>query len=407
VITIGLVLTLAAWLTVTSSSFVSSQSLLNESSKRLRSLEEAYAALSFDAQLMNAEFLERTAALQSRLDRHEATIVELTTANASLEDAIESRQRQLSDIAQERDAARALADEIQQAVAGVEDLLDAMAEERDRLRAQLQTAEAQLVTVSDQRDAGRRVQLGLRWRLARVEDELERLRRHRDSAQLWLKDWVLGSVEALEEVFDETGVDIEELVARAANRPLGQGGPLQVTAPDEFVSDALAADDPISGDIQRLALLQRIARTMPLASPLDQFHVTSDYGKRRDPFTKTWAYHSGLDLGAPRNAQVLATAPGEVVVAGPSGQYGNMVELDHGMGIVSRYAHLKSVDVEVGEVVQFRQSLGVIGSTGRSTSRHLHYEIRIDDRAFDPAKFLDAGRLVAGIFDASGRAETE
>jgi murein DD-endopeptidase MepM/ murein hydrolase activator NlpD len=251
------------------------------------------------------------------------------------------------------------------------------------------------------------VQLGLRWRLARVEDELERLRRHRDSAQLWLKDWVLGSVEALEEVFDETGVDIEELVARAANRPLGQGGPLQVTAPDEFVSDALAADDPISGDIQRLALLQRIARTMPLAPPLDRFHVTSHYGKRRDPFTKTWAYHGGLDLGAPRNAEIRATAPGQVVVAGPSGPYGNLVEIDHGMGIVSRYAHLKSVAVEVGQAVAFRQTIGVIGSTGRSTSRHLHYEIWIDDRAFDPAKFLDAGRLVAGIFDASGRAETE
>jgi hypothetical protein len=405
VIAAGLVLVLAAWLTVTSSSFATSQGLLGESSNRLRTLEEAYAALRSGAQLMNAEFLERAAALQTRLERHQATILELTSANASLQNGSKMRELHLLSIAEERDAARALADDIQQAIAGVEDLLATMAEERKRLRRQLRMAEGPVV--GDQRDSGPRVQLGLRWRLARVEDELERLRRHRDGAQLWVKNWVLGSVEALEEVFDEAGVDVEKLIARAANRPLGQGGPLQVTAPEDFVPDALAVNDPISGDIQRLALLQRIARTMPLAPPLDQFHVTSHYGKRRDPFTKTWAYHGGLDLGAPRKAEILATAPGQVVVAGPSGPYGNLVEIDHGMGIVSRYAHLKSVAVEVGQAVAFRQTIGVIGSTGRSTSRHLHYEIWIDDRAFDPAKFLDAGRLVAGIFDASGRAETE
>ena len=399
-ITTGLVLLLAAGLTMTSSSFVRSQSLLTDSSKRPRTLEEAYAALSSDARLMNAEFLERATALQQRLERHQATIVELTAADASLQDESET-----SSIAEERDAARELADDVQQAIAGVEDLLAAMAEERKRLRRHLLMAEARLGV--DRRDAGPRVQLRLRWRLARVEDELERLRRHRDGAQLWLKNWVLGSVQALEEVLDQAGVDIEKLIARAANRPLGQGGPLQVAAPEDITPDALAADDPISGEFQRLALLQRIARTIPLAPPLDQFHVTSHYGKRRDPFTKTWAYHGGLDFGAPRNARVLATAPGQVIGAGPSGPYGNMVEIDHGMGIVSRYAHLKSVAVEVGEAVAFRQAIGVIGSTGRSTSRHLHYEIWIDDRAFDPAKFLDAGRLVVGIFDASGGAEAE
>jgi len=196
-------------------------------------------------------------------------------------------------------------------------------------------------------------------------------------------------------------------VARAADAPaLGQGGPLQVAAPDEVV--ALAAppdDDPISDNIQRLAALQRIARSLPLASPLDQFHVTSAYGKRRDPFTKAWAYHAGLDLGGPRHAEVLATAPGQIIFAGPSGPYGKMVEVDHGMGIVTRYAHLGSIEVAVGEEVEFRHALGIIGNTGRSTSRHLHYEIRVDDRAFDPTDFLNAGRLLVGVFDAHRLAE--
>jgi murein DD-endopeptidase MepM/ murein hydrolase activator NlpD len=148
-----------------------------------------------------------------------------------------------------------------------------------------------------------------------------------------------------------------------------------------------------------LATLQRIARSLALASPLDQFHVTSPYGKRRDPFTTSWAFHPGVDLGAPRQTEVLATAPGQVVFAGRSGAYGNVVEINHGMGIVTRYAHLGTVEVAVGEEVEFRHPLGMVGNSGRSTSRHLHYEIRIDDKAFDPANFLYAGRLLVGVFD--------
>jgi murein DD-endopeptidase MepM/ murein hydrolase activator NlpD len=259
--------------------------------------------------------------------------------------------------------------------------------------------------VSGQRDASRRAEVSVRWQLAFLEDEVERLQSHGDVAQLWLKDCVLGSVEVLEDAFLETGVDVERLVARAWSGPApAQGGPLQVAGPDEIVATA-ALSAGGSGNIHRLAALQRIARTLPLAAPLDQFYVSSPYGKRRDPFTKTWAYHAGLDLGAPRDSKVLATAPGRVVVAGASGPYGKMVEIDHGLGILTRYGHLDSIDVAVGDEVEFRRQLGMVGNTGRSTSRHLHYEIRIDKRAFDPAKFLNAARLLVGVFDASRVAE--
>jgi murein DD-endopeptidase MepM/ murein hydrolase activator NlpD len=292
-------------------------------------------------------------------------------------------------------------DGIHEAIAGVENQLGAVMEERFFLREQLKSAQTQLVQISDQRDASRRVELGLRWRLTHLNGEIENLRSHRERAQLWLKDWLLGSVEALEDVVDETGLDVEKLIERAADDLApGQGGPLQVTAPD---GSAPPDEGAINDDIQRLALLHRVARTLPLASPLDQFYVTSPYGKRRDPFARSWAFHSGLDLGAPRDAEVLATAPGQVILAERSGPYGNMVKIDHGMGLVTRYAHLKSIAVEVGEEVGFRQVIGVIGTTGRSTSRHLHYEVKIDDRTLDPARFLDAGRLMVGMFDVSGR----
>jgi len=91
-----------------------------------------------------------------------------------------------------------------------------------------------------------------------------------------------------------------------------------------------------------------------------------------------------------------------VIHAGPAGPYGNMVEIDHGMGVVTRYGHLKKVTVAAGDDVRFRQEVGVIGNTGRSTAVHLHYEVRIDDVAYDPARFLHAGRFLVGIFANPG-----
>ena len=397
---VGVAFLLSGWLTMTSVSYFGSHALLSEARERIRTLQQAHAELAAETRLLTSAFLEQIEHLEARSEQQQAALVELTRIKAALQEQLDSREGELASIAEQRDRARELVDDMHQAITGTEDVMGAVAEERSALRRRLKTAEDQLLEVSGQRDASRRVEVGLRWQLAHLEDEVARLRSHRENAQIWLKDWLLGSVEALEDLFVETGVDVEELVARAADAPAsGQGGPFQVAAPDEVVPLASPPDDdPISGNIQRLAALQRIARSLPLASPLDQFHVTSAYGKRRDPFTKAWAFHAGLDLGGSRNAEVLATAPGQVIFAGPSGPYGKMVEIDHGMGIVTRYAHLGSIEVAVGEEVDFRHALGIIGNTGRSTSRHLHYEIRVDDEAFDPANFLNAGRLLVGVF---------
>jgi murein DD-endopeptidase MepM/ murein hydrolase activator NlpD len=401
VIGVGLGFLLSGWLTITSVSYFGSHKLLGEARERIRTLQRTAAHLSAEAELLSNAFLEQIESLEIRIEQQQATIAQLLGLKTALQSKLEVRERQLASVAEERNRTSELVDGMQQAIAAAEDLLGGVAEDRWTLERRLLAAEGQLAEVSGQRDASRRVEIGLRWQLARLEDEAARLRSHREGAQIWLKDWVLGSVESLEELFVATGVDVEKLVARAGDAPeLGQGGPLQVAAADDVVVLAPPPDDdPISSNIQRLATLQRIARSLPLVSPLDQFHITSPYGKRRDPFTRSWALHPGLDLGAPRKAEVLATAPGQVVFAGPSGPYGNMVEIDHGMGILTRYAHLGSLEVILGQEVEFRQPLGVIGNTGRSTSRHLHYEIRLDDRAFDPAKFLYAGRLLVGVFD--------
>jgi murein DD-endopeptidase MepM/ murein hydrolase activator NlpD len=389
---VGAALILSAALAVASIGAARSQSL-----DGIRALQGTFAELALEAEQAAAGFREQMAALQTRAIQQKATIAGLSQASAAAQGALKTPQGLAGTTAQ-RDAAHALVADMQQAMTDVEDLLETVSAERAVLQRQLR-AEARLAAVSGQRDGRRQLERGLQRQLEHLENELARLRAYRDRARLWLEAWVLDSARALEDLVGETGIDVEELIARAADEPVAQGGPLQVAAPDEV--GAGAADDGITGDIERLALLQRIATTLPLAAPLDRFTITGEFGKRRDPFTRSWAYHAGLDLGAPRGAKVLAPAPGRVIFAGPSGPYGNLVEIDHGMGIVTRYAHLKSVAVAKGEEVALRTPIGVIGSTGRSTSRHLHYEVRIDDKLLDPARFLDAGRQVASVVEVS------
>jgi murein DD-endopeptidase MepM/ murein hydrolase activator NlpD len=137
-------------------------------------------------------------------------------------------------------------------------------------------------------------------------------------------------------------------------------------------------------------------RHVPLTTPVHGagFELTSDFGPRIDPFTHHAGFHPGLDFGGPWGAVVTATAPGTVVFAGGRGGYGNMVELDHGYGMHTRYGHLSSILVRVGAKVAKGAPVGKLGSTGRSTGPHVHYEIWLADAVRDPSRFIEAGRHV-------------
>jgi murein DD-endopeptidase MepM/ murein hydrolase activator NlpD len=141
--------------------------------------------------------------------------------------------------------------------------------------------------------------------------------------------------------------------------------------------------------------LADIADSTPLAPPVAvEYRETSGYGYRIDPFTGRPARHSGLDLAAFERAPVVATSPGTVVYAGTRSGYGYTVEIDHGHGFKTRYAHLRDIQVQRGEQVAIGQRIGSMGNTGRSTATHLHYEVWFRGRAVDPVNFLRAGRYV-------------
>ena len=128
---------------------------------------------------------------------------------------------------------------------------------------------------------------------------------------------------------------------------------------------------------------------VPRGWPVAGAVLTSGFGWRRSPFTRRWKFHSGLDLAAARGAPVVAPAMGTVVTADFQSGYGRVVEVDHGFGIVTRYAHNARLLVAVGEKVRRGQVISTVGMTGATTGPHLHYEIRVDGVPVDPLEYLE------------------
>ena len=144
--------------------------------------------------------------------------------------------------------------------------------------------------------------------------------------------------------------------------------------------------------------MKKLAKNLPLASPLNgPYQLGSDYGARIDPINHKESFHPGLDLDAPYRTTVYSTGAGSVIFTGNMDSYGRVVEIDHGHGIVTRYAHLHRILVAKGQKVGLHTPIAELGSTGRSTGPHLHYEVRVDGQTVDPAKFMQAGKNVVQV----------
>ena len=207
----------------------------------------------------------------------------------------------------------------------------------------------------------------------------------------------IGTVQA---VLKRVGINPDQMEQQVSSDEGGVGGPLVPISEMHIdgISDAafVAAYSGASAHARELDALFAGLRHVPLTTPVrgSQFELTSDFGPRVDPFTRRLSFHSGLDFGGPWGSTVVATAPGTVVWAGNKGGYGNMVEIDHGLGIRTRYGHLSSILVRVGAKIAKGSPVGKLGSTGRSTGPHVHYEVWLADVVRDPSRFIEAGRHV-------------
>ena len=201
----------------------------------------------------------------------------------------------------------------------------------------------------------------------------------------------------MEKTVQMTGLKVNDLLRLTNEAQAGQGGPF-IPAPTD-TKDAnerklLESVATLDDEVGRWEKLQVILRSLPLSAPVDHYYISSGFGERTDPFNGETAIHEGLDLVDAIRSHVLATAPGRVIFAGWRGSYGRAVEIDHGLGITTLYAHLDSVLVKKGDLVDYRQAIGKLGNSGRSSGPHVHYEIRFEGKPLDPMGFLKAGRYV-------------
>lgn len=166
------------------------------------------------------------------------------------------------------------------------------------------------------------------------------------------------------------------------------GGPLEMLA-----SSADGSLDPrferLGLSLARMSALELALDGVPRVVPAAVTRISSNFGYRRDPFNRGAAMHSGIDFKGPYGSGIYAAATGEISFAGWKGGYGRTVEITHANGIMTRYAHLSRIDVTVGQAIEAGETLGGLGSSGRSTGPHLHFEVRINGRAVNPRPFLE------------------
>lgn len=227
--------------------------------------------------------------------------------------------------------------------------------------------------------------------LATINQNLHRIESEQNGKVRVLADAAYEKADSILDTLNAAGLRIET----PGSESVAMGGPLiPVSSPGAVVNDFDMQLRNLDSALDRLDQVRKRVSALPLANPAPGKAVTSLFGVRRDPFLGTAAFHSGIDFRASYGQTVKSTAAGKIVKAGRFGGYGNMVEIDHGNGFSTRFAHLCRVLVRDGQQIAAGVAVGEAGSSGRSTGSHLHYEVRENGRAVNPVNFLKAGKQI-------------
>jgi murein DD-endopeptidase MepM/ murein hydrolase activator NlpD len=244
-------------------------------------------------------------------------------------------------------------------------------------------------------------------RIEYLENRVKDLQTTHDEIMADIRATTGGKIQELEQIITRTGVGQKTLVQAAEQRArreaarrekygraqeavAGRGGPF---VPVSLTGTLKEQDTQLYFNLRRLMVLNEVVGGMPLARPMGEMaRLSSGFGRRIDPFNGRLAMHTGLDFVGMNGARVLATADGKVESAGWRSGYGKAIDIDHEFGFSTRYGHLSHIMVKPGQHVKKGQTIGVQGSTGRSTGAHLHYEVRYYDRPLNPRNFVTARR---------------
>lgn len=350
-----------------------------------------------DSQTEKAKVDEARIRLGEKLEEIEEELAAMTASKRQLEGTVLDLRADIAAARQEWAAAQSIGADLQEEVVALHSQLDDAASRRDGLQRQQAELKNALDSATHHGDGLKNDKEVLQATVAELRQRMGDMRTaQRDIVQRLRERTELG-VDSIERTVAMTGLKLDDLLAGIEGTGQSQGGPFvagDYTGDFDGDSELEIALSLLDLRLSRWNALQKVMRTLPLSVPLEQYSVSSGYGKRKDPMNGRTANHRGLDFRARMKAPIYATASGTVTYAGWSGPFGRMIEIDHGHGIRTRYAHLKKILVKPGQSVANREKIGLVGSSGRSTGPHLHYEVRYNGVPLNPKKFLTAGKHV-------------
>jgi murein DD-endopeptidase MepM/ murein hydrolase activator NlpD len=318
--------------------------------------------------------------------------------NGALTAELKSVREQLASAQVQHDNDLAQITGLDTQIAALQTNVDSASQDKVDLARQVEQNERALATLVSQRAALQSTRADLSQSISGLKERLASLQENQAEFVASLAERTRSNMAEMEKTVEMTGLNIDKLLLKADDSHSGQGGPF-IPAPtsasnDENEQKLMMSVATLDGEVGRWEKLQVILRSLPLTAPVDHYYISSSFGERVDPINGEKAIHEGVDMVGALRSEVLATAPGTVVFAGWQTGYGQVVEIDHGFGVHTFYAHLDQVAVKKGQTVDYRDILGLLGTTGRSSGPHVHYEVRYDNKPLDPMGFLKAGRYV-------------
>lgn len=389
------------WTVIVTSFFligaISSGSTRDQTARAQQAYETRLAALSEerDARTRESEqALERFYVALDEVSKMQEQLLASEQRRRELETGIEVIQRTLHRTVAERDEARR---EIRDAVARLEDAPEAVAR-AERLHADAAATAAALAEVLDstalQRDEAVLVAEGADAEIDRMEAMAAVVADRNDRIFSRLEEAVETSLDPLAKVFERSGISTDAILEQVRRGYNGTGGPLEPMVMSTRGTPADRDEDTARANrlldrLEEVDIYRMAAESLPLAHPVPGPHRrTSGFGPR-------WGrMHSGMDFAGASGSEIRSTAEGVVTHAGWASGYGKLIKIEHPLGFETRYGHLSSIDVKVGQRVSRGERIGGMGTTGRSTGVHLHYEVRRNGRALNPVTFITAGEDV-------------
>lgn len=353
-----------------------------------------------------SEYQGKFSSLMNDMEKSHNLMLSLVGKNAALKQNLLSAENKLVSSNLRQKAISNARNELTEELSGIQNRMRDLSNHNFQLKGSLSSVAGDLDNAVQERNLAVEKNEKLEVKVKKLTNQISELYNSEIDLLSRLTKLTEKDINSLEHAVFLTGIftsnkkNINKNIVAFNNLPgikpaFNQGGPFVALGNSVEYGKLLSHElKYLNRNMKKLESLRKLVDEMPLSAPLDYFSISSHYGKRRDPINKRWAMHYGTDFVGEKNANVYSVSKGKVKRAGYFGKYGNYIEIEHASGFTTRYGHLSKILVKKGQPVSFRQRIGLMGNTGRSTGNHLHYEIVYKGRNKNPWKFIKAGKFV-------------